>query len=378
MRVARVALNAVTEPGDPRVARLVAALGAEEVHRRLLEDTDLAGLRSEAAARLAAVDPARVLDEARERGIRFLVPGDPEWPDAVDDLAAAEPLNGVAGAPLGLWVTGPLRLDVASRGAVAVVGSRSATSYGTSVAGDLAARVASVGGAVVSGAAFGIDQAAHRGALGSGGPTLAVLACGVDRAYPAAHRDLLRVLAETGAVVSELRPGCSPTRLRFLSRNRLIAALTCGTVVVEAAVRSGALNTANWAGRLNRVLMGVPGPVTSAQSVGVHELVRTGAAALVTRGDDVLELVAPAGRHLLEERRGPVHGQDRLSLLERRVLDAVPLVHPAPGSSVARTAGLAPADVRPALDRLAGLGWVAATSGGWRRAWERPEEGAPS
>ena len=135
---------------------------------------------------------------------------------------------------------------------VAVVGSRSATSYGADLAASIGAELARADQTVVSGAAFGIDQAAHRGSLAMGGPTVAVLACGVDRAYPLAHKALLDHLAATGAVVSELAPGCAPTRLRFLSRNRLIAALTGGTVVVEAALRSGALNTANWAGRLNR------------------------------------------------------------------------------------------------------------------------------
>src|SRR5262249_60244491 len=124
------------------------------------------------------------------------------------------------------------------------------------------------------------------------------LACGADRAYPVAHHDLLEHLGRTSAVIAEVPPGCAPTRGRFLSRNRLIAALTRGTVVVEAAARSGALNTASWATRRNRHLMGVPGPVTSAQSQGVHELIRSGAASLVTYGDEVLEIVGDAGTHL--------------------------------------------------------------------------------
>ena len=214
-------------------------------------------------------------------------------------------------APLGLWVRGPLRLD-ALPAPVAVVGSRSATTYGTDVAAELAAGLARAGSAVVSGAAFGIDQAAHRGALAGDGPTVAVLACGVDRAYPAAHQRLLDHLAEHGAVVSELAPGCAPTRLRFLARNRIIAALSRGTVVVEAAVRSGALNTASWTARLNRPLMGVPGPVTSAPSEGVHQLIRSGAATLVTRADDVLELTGQMGEHLAEEARAPVSARDGL------------------------------------------------------------------
>jgi DNA processing protein len=370
-RLARVALNAITEPGDPRLARLVTALGATEVHDRLLADTDLTGLRSEIAERLAGLDPARVLAEAADQDIRFLVPGDEEWPRGLDDLVTADPLNRMTGVPLGLWVKGPLRLRSACRRSVAIVGSRSATTYGTAVASDLAAHVAAQGCAVVSGAAFGVDQAAHRGALAAGGPTVAVLACGVDRAYPAAHKALLDYVADVGAVVSELPPGCAPTRVRFLGRNRLIAGMTAGTVVVEAAVRSGALNTASWAGRLNRVVMGVPGPVTSAPSEGVHELVRTGEAALVTRGEHVLELVAPAGQHLAPRLRAPARPRDRLGEVERRVLEAVPLVHPAEAPSIARTAGLATSTVLAALHRLVELGWVSGADGRWRRAAAR-------
>ena len=238
-RLARVALNAISEPGDPRLDRLVGTLGASGVHERLLADTDLSGLRSDTAERLVRLDPARMLAEAADRDIRFVVPGDTEWPGGLDDLASVEPLNGLTGVPMGLWVKGPLGLGQACRRAVAVVGSRSATTYGTAVAGDVAACLGGSGVTVVSGAAFGIDQAAHRGALAVRGATVAVLACGVDRAYPAAHKGLLDYVSELGAVVSELPPGCAPTRVRFLSRNRLIAAMTRGTVVVEAAVRSG-------------------------------------------------------------------------------------------------------------------------------------------
>jgi DNA processing protein len=328
-------------------------------------------MRSEAAERLAATDPERVLGEADDLGIRFVAPGDAEWPAGMADLATVEPLNQLSGEPLGLWVKGPLDLGSACRGAVAVVGSRSATTYGTEVARDVAAHLGGQGVAVVSGAAFGIDQAAHRGALAAGGPTVAVLACGVDRAYPAAHRALLDHLAQVGAVVSELRPGCAPTRVRFLSRNRLIAALTSGTVVVEAAIRSGALNTANWAGRLNRTLMGVPGPVTSAPSEGVHELIREGRASLVTRGEHVLELVSPAGEHLHRAPRAEPTARDLLELAEQRVLEAVPLRRPAPVTAIARTAGMATSTVLATLIRLEDLGWVDRDADRWRRAQTR-------
>lgn len=367
-RLARVALNAIGEPGDPRLSRLVETLGAGEVHDRLLADTDLTGLRSEAAERLAGLEPERLLEEGARQGIRFLVPTDPEWPVGLDDLSVVEPLNRLTGVPLGIWVKGPLDVASACRRSLAVVGSRSATTYGTAVASDVSAHLGSRGFTVVSGAAFGIDQAAHRGVLAADGPTVAVLACGVDRAYPAAHKGLLDYVAEVGAIVSELRPGCAPTRVRFLSRNRLIAAMTGGTVVVEAAVRSGALNTASWATRLNRVVMGVPGPVTSAPSEGVHELVRTGQAVLVTRGEHVLELVAPSGQHLHTPAWAEATARDRLDPLDQRVLEAVPLVQPAPPVAIARTAGLAATTVVRGLGRLEELGWVTAVEGRWRRS----------
>jgi DNA processing protein len=286
----------------------------------------------------------------------------------VEDLLTAGEVQRRGGPPLGLWAKGPVRLD-ALADSVAVVGSRSATTYGAEVSTSISAILARAGAPVVSGAAFGIDQAAHRGALtGGGAPTVAVLACGVDRAYPAAHRGLLEHQGAEGLVVSELAPGCSPTRLRFLARNRLIAALTRGTVVVEAAVRSGALNTANWAARLNRAVLGVPGPVTSAPSQGVHQLIRTGAATLVTSGEEVLEVVGAAGSHLLEEPRGPERQRDLLSLRHQQVLDAVPVATGAGADSIARTAGMGLLEVRSALHRLEVLGLVEAGEGGWRLA----------
>lgn len=364
-RLARLALSRLTEPGDPRMARLVAELGAVRVHAHLAEERDLHGVLTDVASRLAGLDPAADLERAERLGIRFLVPGDDEWPAQVDDLDHCEPVHGRGGTPLGLWARGPLRLAEVAQ-SVAVVGSRSATSYGADVAGEMSAHVAANGLGVVSGAAFGIDQAAHRGALASKGPTVAVLACGVDRAYPAAHRNLLDYISQTGVVVSELAPGCAPTRLRFLARNRLIAALARGTVVVEAAVRSGALNTANWADRLSRVVMGVPGPVTSAPSQGVHQLIRAGSATLVTTGAEVLEQVGAPGRHLTEVPREPARPRDRLSPRDAQVLDAVPVSGLAAVDSISRTAGVGLVDVRRALERLERLGLVQRRADGWR------------
>jgi DNA processing protein len=364
-RLARVALSRLTEPGEPRIASLTAQLGAVTLLELLSDPEQETPEARDVASRLRDLDPVADLERATRIGLRFLVPGDDEWPTQVDDLMRAELLDHRGGPPLGLWVKGPTRLDRLGR-AVAVVGARSATTYGTEVAADIAATLVRAGRPVVSGAAFGIDQAAHRGALGVDGSDIAVLACGADRAYPTAHRDLLDHLGRTSAVIAEVPPGCAPTRGRFLSRNRLIAALTRGTVVVEAAARSGALNTASWATRLNRHLMGVPGPVTSAQSQGVHELIRTGAASLVTRGDEVLELVGEAGVHLASPPRAPSRRRDRLPPRDQRVLDAVPLARPAPVDSIATTAGMALLDVQAALRRLTRDGLVELLPHGWR------------
>ena len=365
-RVARVALSRLGEPGDPRLARLVADLGAEDVYAYLREERGATGLATEVAARLHGLDPEGDLDRALRRGFRFVCPGDEEWPDRLLELDRSEPLHRRGGAPLGLWLRGAGRLDELGLRSVSVVGSRSATTYGASVAGEISAHLGGASVTVGSGAAFGIDQAANRGALAARAPTVAVLACGVDRAYPAAHRELLDYIAQTGLVVSESPPGCAPTKLRFLSRNRIIAALSLGTVVVEAALRSGALNTANWAALLNRPVMGVPGPVTSASSEGVHELVRNRDATLVTRGEHVLELVSPSGSFVTAVARAPESPRDRLSDLDRQVLDAVPVSSPAAAPSVARTAGVADRAAADALRRLQSGGFVEASSRGWR------------
>ena len=366
-RLARAALSRLAEPGDHRYTSLAAELGAVEFHRQLLMQRDLHGVLIDAAARLASTDPEAELARAATLGIRFVIPGDDEWPRQLDDLAMAGELHERGGVPIGLWVRGPLRLDRLEE-SVAVVGSRSATTYGTSVAGEIAAVAARAEVTVVSGAAYGIDQAAHRGAVAMGGPTVAVMACGADRIYPKAHAALIEHIAATGAVLSEAPLGCSPQRVRFLARNRLIAALTRGTVIVEAAVRSGALNTANWADRLNRSVMGVPGPVTSAPSGGVHQLIRTGGATLVTSGHEVLEMVGKAGEHLLAPPRGPETSRDLLPVRQRQVLDAVPVATGASVPSIARVAGLGLLEVRSALSRLHAAGLVEEADDGWRLA----------
>ncbi len=222
---------------------------------------------------------------------------------------------------------------------------------------------------MVSGAAFGIDAAAHRGALAaSRAHRRRARLRGRPGLSGRATRRLLEHVAGTGLVVSELPPGCAPTRLRFLTRNRLIAALSLGTVVVEAAVRSGALSTANWAARLGRVLMGVPGPVTSAPSEGVHELLRCGEGQLVTRPAHVLELVGSVGTDLAPVRRGEETWRDRLPASHRRVLEATPVVRGAGVDSIARTAGVSVAATGRALDALLAVGAVERSADDWRLA----------
>ena len=363
---ARLLLSVIGEPGDPRLLSLVAELGAREVVAALRAQNEVGELRDSLTERLRTARPGDVFASAQKRGIRFVVPGDEEWPPCLDDLAEVPQLHRRGGVPIGLWLRGPLRLDQVAGAGVAVVGSRSATAYGARVAGEIGATLAGSGVTVISGAAFGIDQAAHRGALAAGGTTMAVLACGVDRAYPLAHQQLIDYIAEVGLLVSEAAPGCAPTRIRFLARNRVIAGLSCGAVVVEAAIRSGALNTANWADGLNRPVMGVPGPVTSAASQGVHQLIRTRNALLVTDGADVLEAVSPAGDHLRGRDQAPVSARDALRAEHRQVLDAVPVTRGADLVQIARTAGMSPATVRAGLDVLVAAGLVRSDGVRWR------------
>lgn len=369
-RLARVALNLLFEPGDQRLDGFMAGMDAYSLFMALrapVADRDLNAAHADVALRLDSLRPDQVLDDAAAQGIRFVIPGDEEWPAQVESLAGVEPVQERTGTPLGLWVRGPLRLDELDR-SVAMVGSRSATTYGMDAAGQIAAGVAAEGFAVVSGGAVGIDAGSHRGALAVRGRTVAVLACGVDRFYPLENTRLLQAVVDTGALVSELAPGLSVTRMRFLGRNRVIAALARGTVVVQAAPRSGALNTANWTTRLNRQLMCVPGPISEITSLGAMEQVRQGRAMLVTRGEEVLELVARPGEYLVAERRGPERPRDRLTARHRQVLDGVPVGAGASAVSIARSSGVAVPEVASALLHLERAGLIERVPDGWMLA----------
>lgn len=309
-------------------------------------------------ARLCEADPGRLLATAEKLGGRLVCPGDAEWPSQLDDLGD--------GRPFALWLRGDLDLRFACLRSVAVVGSRSATSYGVHVAAEVSAELAERSWCVISGGAFGIDAAAHRGALAADGATIAVFACGIDVAYPSAHEGLFADIARHGLLVSELPPGTTPTRHRFLIRNRAIAALTRGTVVVEAARRSGALNTARHARDLHRGVMAVPGPVTSLTSAGCHTLLRESNAVCVTDAAEVLDLVGLVGDDLAPEKRGPVLDRDRLDPVTSDVLDAIPA---RAGAGTARIAVSAGVDLDTALARLGALsagGFVERCPKGWR------------
>lgn len=357
---ARVALSRLAEPGDEQLGGLVADLGPEEVLARIHDGSLPAKGVAHYRARLTLLDVDLDLHVAAGCGTRLLVPGDEEWPPQLADLGAGEPLL--------LWVDGLPDLAATTRRSVALVGSRACSAYGQRVAGDLGAGLADRGWTVVSGGAYGVDAAAHRGALAVDGCTVAVLACGVDVTYPAAHEQLLSLVRRSGAVVSELGPGSRPTRRRFLDRNRLIAALGRGTVVVEAAIRSGARNTATHADRLSRPVMAVPGLVTSTSSGGCHEMIRNEGALLVTDASDVVEVVGDLGADTAPSRRGETRPEDALDQLTLRVLEALPMRSFATPDGVGTVAGLDGRSVLRGLALLASAGLAETRGGAWRRA----------
>ena len=397
---ARAALTYLAEPADrvlgallrvhgaARTLEAIKAGGEDVVVALCVDDTEADGIASDVSAaadsletgRLARSSVRRAIERWRVRlpelpspadiiafgrsGIRLVHPGDPEWPSQLADLGDAQ--------PYALWLRGSADLRFSCLHSVAIVGSRAATAYGCYVAAEFGASVAERGWSVVSGAAFGIDVAAHRGALGTDGVTIAVLACGVDVPYPAAHEELLDAIAAQGVVVSEWPPGRQVSRLRFLVRNRVIAALATGTLVVEAADRSGALNTARNARDLSRRLMAVPGPITSDMSVGCHRIVREWQGVLVTSADEVMEHLSPldaasaAGEPPGSRPVRPVLGRDALDLEAATVLDAMPRRGGMGMTRIAQRAGLPPATVMRCLGELAAAGFIERCEDGWR------------
>lgn len=356
---ARAGLTAVARPGDLWLARLLAEQGAARVWAALVSGAPPPGWDGEPpprwaiwARRAVRVDIDRLLADSAEAGVRFVSPGDPEWPGRLDHLPGDRDCYG-------LWVRGHGDLRNLCLRSVGIVGARAASAYGEHVASELAYGLAERGFTVVSGGAYGIDGAAHRSAL-LAGHTVAVLAGGLDVDYPRGHAGLFADVTRTGALVSERPVGRSPRAQDFLIRNRLIAALTPGTVVVEAGRRSGALNTATHANDLHRVLMAVPGPITSATSVGCHRLLKEGRATCVTGVGDVVEQIVPLGE-------SPLPGPADLDPETARVLAAVDR-RGVGIAEVARRCGEGLEGAMRSLGMLAAVGLVERCPDGWRLA----------
>lgn len=356
-RAARMSLCKVGEPMDTTIAALVTEVGPVAAWNQI--SRNYGNNYPRFAARVADLDLDRVCHAADQLKIRVLIPGDREWPSGLDDLELP---------PLCLWVRGPADLGTSCVRSASIVGARLATSYGETVATGLAHDLVKRGFAIVSGGAFGIDAAAHRGALAAGGLTVAAMAGGVDRLYPVGNAPLLEEILRTGAVISESAPGSSPQRHRFLARNRLIAAMTPGTIVIEAGIRSGSLNTARNAERLHRVVAAVPGPVTSTSSVGTNELIRQGIASLVTDVQECVELLGEYGADIAPRRAAPTTAVDDLAEVPRRVLDALAACRSCSVDQLTRSAGLSVTDVLSGLGALELRGLAGRTDGGWRRA----------
>ena len=286
-RTARMVLSMIVEPDDAVTGRLLGELGALELFRLAEGEDAVPGLSTVDAqvwrAQFQRSD-ARTLEQnlvgAERADIGTLIPGDKEWPSALDDLGDRRPYV--------LWTRGTTSfLARPLNDLVTITGARASTSYGEHVAGQLASDLASAERIIVAGGAYGIEGAAHRAALASGGDTIAVMANGVDRMYPMGHRELLERVADLGLLISEVPPGSVPTRHRFIARARLMAALSTATVVVEAGARSGSMKVAESAQELGRMVGAVPGPVTSATSAGPNLLLAQRLAHVVAHAGDL-------------------------------------------------------------------------------------------
>lgn len=303
-------------------------------------------------------------------GAWLVTPADPLWPPQLNDLGPAR--------PYGLWCRGDSRhlLDLASAPSVALVGSRDPSIYGTEATTHLAAELARRGYTVISGGAMGIDIAAHRAALtqqGSDLPTIAFMAGGLDRLYPAQNSDALNMIVDRGLIMSEVSVGNTPTRWRFLERNRLIAALARHTIVVEARWRSGALNTARHAMEIGRTLWAVPGQINSPNSVGTNRLLRDGLAQTLTEAADILEYDAAAGFELGTEhesewdRAASSSALDELTERQGRVWDDLSPRSYRGVDEIAAALGLSARDVMADLFHLGRCGLAESSGTSWRK-----------
>ena len=345
--IARIAWSVLIEPGDAAAGEAIDRLGAHGALAALADPTADGSATERWRSRW---DPDLVIAAAEEgarRGLTLVTPGDPAWPERLGDLGPH--------APVALWIRGDASA-FAARPAVALVGARAATPYGEHVTAELAGSLATDGATIVSGAAYGIDGAAHRAALQAQATTIAFVAGGADRVYPAGHANLLSRIASAGAVAAECPPGTTPTRWRFLARNRLIACVSDATVVVEAGARSGSINTAGHAAALGRPLGAVPGAVTSSTSAGCHRLMREYGAWCVTGAADVRELMGV----LTEQQPLAVSSPEAV-----RLADALSRARPRTVDELSRRSGLAPAEVISTLGLMELEGTARASVDGW-------------
>ncbi len=378
-RLARLVLALLVEPGHRDLGALVDQVGPVEalarveagaVERQLFESVQVRRERARGDLRGMA---EQALEAADRLGAQIVTPEDDEWPWQLADLRlisreTSSRLDRDTLPPICLWLRGGASLRQVTQRSVAVVGARAASAYGNHVSLEFGYGLAERGWCVISGGAYGIDAQAHRGALSAGGLTIAVLACGIDRYYPAAHTSLFESILDSGLLVSEWPPGADPHRHRFLIRNRVIAALAKGTVVVEASARSGAKQTAGRTRALGRSLMAVPGPITSSMSVGTHQIVRELDGRLVTSVPEILEEVGRIGDDLAPLVRGPDREHDRLEPTLAQVLDGVPGRRAADVEEIAAAAGVSLRVAMRALPVLAGNGFVIGDDSGWRLA----------
>lgn len=361
-------LSRVVEAPCAELTDLVGQVGPVDAADRVRRGEVSPALSRRTEARRGIDCAAEDLGLLRQRGGRLVTPDDDEWPVLSFVSFGGAPVRDKpeGRAPLALWAIGPLRLDEITERAVAIVGTRAATAYGEHVAADLSVGLCEEDVVVVSGGAYGIDGAAHRAALAADGFTVAVLAGGVDVLYPAGHSALLHRISANGLLISEYPPGIRPARHRFLTRNRLVAALSAATVVVEAGIRSGAASTAAWARALGRVVCAVPGPVTSSSSTGCHALLQAGAE-LVTRSQDVCEIIGRAGE-FADELTRPTDPLDGLAGSERLVYESLPGRGARTADEIAVASGLPAASVLGPLAMLEIAGLVRRMEGRWRLA----------
>lgn len=369
----------LTEPGDMLAGTLLQALGPVAAIRALRlpnperqitsllselaenagdeSKRDVAALESEyaeACKRWSARDNnaavVRSLKTWATLGGQVVTPDDMDWPQALQALGA--------GAPHALWMRGNRASLLELENAIAVVGSRNVSSYGQYCAQTIAERLAAEGYLVVSGGAYGVDAEAHRGALAASGVTIAVLAGGADRLYPTGNTELLRQVMQNGCVLAEQPPGHSPTRWRFLQRNRLIAAMGQATVIVEMAVRSGAKNTMHHALGIGRDVYAVPGSLLAQTARGCNVAIAEGKAKVVTGFDELIKDLRDIPYSLGSE--------FELTALQQRVLDALH-GHPITVNRAGLKAGTTATETMRALGELQALGFAIESKGGWRK-----------